>query len=95
MATLGFLPRKGAQKWDRRSTGPDCQPHSGETQSGDGARSPKACLWGCQGPVCAHPHPGGYRPSSPGGAAGRRMPCGATGAADAKLKFISPTVADS
>lgn len=44
-----------------------------------GARAPKACLWGCQGSVCAHLRPGSYRHNSIGGTPGRRAPRGATG----------------
>lgn len=61
------------------------------------ADSPKPSSGGDGGesPLCAHLRVGSWKPSSQGGAAGQRAPRGATRAADPKLKFIFPTVADS
>lgn len=70
----GSSPGKGPRSGTGAARGQTTSPILEEPGVVTGARSPKACLWGCQGPVCAHLHPGGYRPSSPGGAAGRRMP---------------------
>lgn len=92
---LSSLLRKEVQGWGWRSTEPASHPQAYQPRAVTGARAPKACLWGCQGPVCAHPRPGSCGHNSAGGTPGRRAPRGATRAADPKLKFIFPTVADS
>lgn len=91
----GSSPEKGSRVGTGGAQGQSTSPTQEESRAVAGARSPKACQWGCQGPGFARQHPGSSRPSGRGWVAGPRMPHGATGAADPKLKFIFPTVADS